>query len=316
MRYPLSLAQTVAELWRMRGGLVFVQNPSQVLAVLACLFKKPFGYTLVVDRHSNFPHLWPNPNPLRRAVASALSAFSVKRADITLITNGELLRHVESLGGRGFILPDPFPELGGEAEASVQDPEDARNAKGRPAEILFVSSWACDEPIAQAIEACRLLQGEVVVRISGRMKPAYADLVASAPPNFRPTGFLGDRDYFALMAASDAVMAVTDRQATLVCGAYEAAALGKPLILGDAPALREYFHAGAVYTDCSAEDLAAKIRALLSDLPRYREDARRMRKERESEWEQRLEALEGLLVGLPGNPHPARDGAKAPGPGR
>ena len=77
-------------------------------------------------------------------------------------------------------------------------------------------------------------------------------------------------------------MAVTDRAATLVCGGYEGAALGKPLILGNSQALRGYFDEGCVYTDGTAMDVEARIRALMADLPGYREGISRLYARRSS----------------------------------
>jgi len=307
LRYPLSISKTIALLARQRRGLVFVQNPSMVLAALACLLKKPFGFALVVDRHSNFAFLAPPGKAgFKRRMSDLLSGYTLRHADLTLVTNKELRAKVEASGGRAFVLPDPFPDLAATGWSGAARSQPATRfpasgdslADGHPAEILFVSSWAFDEPIAETIEACRRLRGKVVVRITGRMKPQYAKLVSAAPDNFLPTGFLSDQAYFDLMARSDAVMAVTQRPATLVCGGYEAAVLGKPLILGDSETLREYFHAGAVHTDGTAEDVERQLRVLIADLPHYTEGIRRFHARRAEEWEQLLAELESALRDL------------------
>ncbi|HKP97261.1 MAG TPA: hypothetical protein VJ385_16045 [Fibrobacteria bacterium] len=290
-RYPLSIAKTVRELRRLRGHTVVVQNPSMVLAALACLLKKPFGYSLTVDRHSNFGFLAGARAGFKRRLSDLLSDYTLRHADLTLVTNDELRDRVERAGGRGFTLPDPFPDPRGPRDGPILRPR----PEGAPKEILFVSSWAFDEPIAQTVEACRRLRGEIIVRITGRMKPGFARLVREAPDNFVPTGFLSDRDYFALMAECDAVMAVTHRAATLVCGGYEGAAMGKPLILGNSAALRAYFDEGCVYTDGSAGDLETQMRGLIADLPAHARGIRRFHARRREEWDARLAELESLL---------------------
>jgi hypothetical protein len=312
-RYPLSVRKTLAELRTRRGRTVVVQNPSMVLAALGCLFRRPLGYSLVVDRHSNFSHLAQGKPGLKRRLSDLLSGYTLRNANVTIVTNAELAETVEKAGGRAFVLPDPFPQrfpraskdMAAEkaaeraAEAAEKDAADPR-PRG-PKEILFVSSWSFDEPIAATMEACRNLQGEAIVRITGRPKPEYARLLRNAPPNFIPTGFLEEDRYFSLMAQSDAVMAVTDREATLVCGGYEGAALGKPLILGDSRALRGYFDAGCVHTDGTAADVEAKIRTLLADLPAYRDGIRGLYARRAAEWEGRLADLETILQEFEGN---------------
>jgi hypothetical protein len=291
-RYPLSIRKTVAELRTRRGKTVMVQNPSMVLAALACLLKKPFGYALVVDRHSNFSYLAGANAGLKRRLSDLFSDYTLRHADLTIVTNAELRARVEKAGGRGFVLPDPFPDLSESWDGTYPQPR----PEAAPKEILFVSSWAFDEPIAETIEACRRLQGEVIVRITGRMKPEYAEMVRNAPANFIPTGFLSDRDYFSLMAGCDAVMAVTDRAATLVCGGYEGVVMGKPLILGDSRALRDYFDTGCVYTDGSAADLEGRIRGLAANLPALREGIRALYEKRRTEWDERLANLETILA--------------------
>jgi Glycosyl transferase 4-like domain len=294
LRYPVSIARTVRELRARRGQTVFVQNPSMVLAAVACLLKRIFGYRLVVDRHSNFSHLFAKRAGLKRWLSDRLSGFTLRHADLTIVTNGELLAYVEAAGARGFVLPDPIPELSSLESAASQRVLVA----DRPLEILFVSSWASDEPIGAAIEACRLLGDSVIVRITGRIRPSFVPMLGDAPKNFQPTGFLSDADYFRLMAASDAVMAVTDRQATLVCGGYEGVALGKPLILGDTATLRAYFDAGCVYTDGSSEDLVKQWSALRQSFEAYCHGIRDLRRRRSAEWERSLLALEGMLADM------------------
>lgn len=296
LRYPLSICRTVRLLARCRGKAVFVQNPSMILAALACILKRPLGYYLVVDRHSNFSFLSGTRVGIKRALSDLLSGFTLRGADRTLVTNAELARCIEARGARAAVLPDPFPDIPEAARriAASHVPKVGK-VPGAPAEILFVSSWAFDEPIAEAIEACRILKSRVIIHITGRVKPAYRALLAGAPENFRPTGFLSDAEYFALMARCDAVMAITRRSCTLVCGAYEAIALGKPMVLGNAAALREYFDEGAVHTDSTFPDLVLRLDEILTDLHAKREAVARLLTRRAPEWERRLEALEASV---------------------
>lgn len=286
LRYPLSIAKTLALLARAGGRVVFVQNPSMILAALACLCKRYLGYYLVIDRHSNFTFgLHDVGFDFRRSAASVLSRYTLRRADMTIVTNPQLGLRVRAEGGRPFILPDPFPDL----------PKATKENIGHPMELLFVSSWAPDEPIAEMLDVCRLLQDEIKVYITGKMKPKYAELMATRPPNLIPTGFLSDQEYFALMGRMDGVIAITKRPATLVCGAYEAIAMGKPLVLGDSQALREYFNQGAVYTDSTVPDLAAKIKLLMHDLRAYREEIAQLHRIRSLEWDEDLKRLNAAV---------------------
>ncbi len=294
VRYLVSGLKTFRVLSSSRRHIVFVQNPSMVLASLACLLKPWLGYWLVVDRHSSDFVFGRDGrySPVRR-ILSRLSVYTIRKADLTVVTNRELAGRVTREGGRPFVLPDPFPE-----------PTEERDDRSRAGlEILFVCSWAADEPIAEVVEACRRLQGRVTVFASGRPKKRYASILRMAPANFVCTGFLPDPEYFRLMARVDAVMAITRRPATLVCGAYEAISLGKPVILGDSAALREYFDRGAVYSDCSPGDLVRKIEMVAGDLTRHTNEVKKLYAVRAREWEETLAVLNDRLDEMVGKGH-------------
>ncbi len=285
VRYPLSVLKTLFVLWKYRGERVFVQFPSMFLAALACFMKPLLRYALVVDRHTDFSLELAPPYGWKDRLILFLSAYTLRRADLTIVTNSEMAAGVEAQGGRSFVLPDPYPDF----EAAP-----ARAAE-KPLEILFVSTWAEDEPILEVMEACRVLGPEVRVHVSGKMKKKFEAAVAGAPSNFIPTGFLSDEKYFERMSSADCVMAITTRPATLVCGAYEAISLGKPLLLGDSRVLREYFHQGALYTCGTSSDIADRLRELPGRLPELQGEILRFREQSRADWEKRLAGLNAVL---------------------
>ena len=285
IRYPLSAVKTFLVLWKHRGQLVFVQFPSLFLAVAACFFKPLLRYTLVVDRHTDFSLELKPPYSLKERMILLLAAYTVRKADLTVVTNAEMAAGIDAAGGWSFVLPDPYPDL----------PTAPQKAHEGPTEILFVSTWAVDEPVLETIEACRALQNQVKIYISGRMKKHFEKAVATAPSNFIPTGFLSDGDYFKLMAQVDCVMAVTTRPSTLVCGGYEAVSMGKPMILGNSKVLREYFCRGALYTDGSSADLIRALRELPEKLPALRREILQFQEQSRKDWEGRLIDLNRVL---------------------
>ena len=104
LRYPVSIVRTMILLARNRGGVVFVQNPSMVLAALAAFLKPVFRYTLIVDRHSNFPLPGERVSGATERVLGWLSAFSIRRADVTIVTNTEIAdRYVRGVGRAGHL---------------------------------------------------------------------------------------------------------------------------------------------------------------------------------------------------------------------
>nr|MDQ2665212.1 glycosyltransferase [Gemmatimonadota bacterium] len=212
-RYPLSMMRTARLLFANRGGIVFVQNPSMILAALAAFCKPMLRYTLIVDRHTNFTQIEETRSTPVRRLLLWMSRFSIRRADLTIVTNSDIDERYVRGTGRGFVLPDPYPELTEVPKSAISTHNDLR--------VLFVSSWQTDEPIREVIEVCRRLGSKITVYISGRVKPAYASVIASRPENFIPTGFLTDDEYFRLMSTVDCVLAVSSWPGTLCCGAYE-----------------------------------------------------------------------------------------------
>ena len=60
------------------------------------------------------------------------------------------------------------------------------------------------------------------------------------PDNCHLTGYIPYEQYVGLMRQVDTVIDLTDRDHTLLLGAFEAVSLGTPLIISDWPILREY----------------------------------------------------------------------------
>jgi glycosyltransferase involved in cell wall biosynthesis len=282
LRYPWSTLRTLSMLLRERPSLVAVQNPSMALAALACALKPLLGFALIVDRHSNFLLARRKPRLLRDALFGFLSRFTLRRADLTIVTNGEIADRVAAASGRAFILPDPYPDW----IPALPAPE-----RGVP-EAVFVCSWADDEPIPEVMEACEMLEGEIVLHVTGKPKSLHRDLIGRRPGNFRPTGFLPDEDYFRLLRECDAMVVLTTMPSTLVCGAYESAALGKPLLLSGSAVLKKYFHLGALHLDShEPREIAGKMRRLIARRRELGEEMLTFLRASREEWEKRRKTL-------------------------
>jgi glycosyltransferase involved in cell wall biosynthesis len=304
LRYPWSALRTALLLSRERPSLVVVQNPSMALAALACACKRLFGFALVVDRHSNFLLARRRRDDWKARLFLALSRYTLRNADLTLVTNGEIADRVLAAGGRPFVLPDPYPDV------ACAPPPPARPVP----EAVFVCSWAEDEPIAEMMAACEALRGEAVVRATGRPKPRHSALLGRKPGNFLPTGFLADADYLRLLAGADAVVVLTTMPSTLLCGAYEALALGKPLLLSGSRALREYFTAGAVHLETHhPEEIARKLRLLLARRAELRQQGIAFLEASRAAWRSRREELGRLLEALAPTRGPARTAGRPAG---
>ncbi len=285
-RILLLSLRTLRLLLRRRPRLVLVQNPSLVLAAWAAVLKGPLRFRLIVDRHSNFVlQSLRLPRPVA-ALFHLLSRYSVRQADLTIVTNQKLERVVAAMGGRGLVLPDRIPEF---------KPGDRPRLAGRWA-IVFISAFGADEPLAEVIDAALLLGDEFHVYVTGdtgRLPPALRD---QAPPNVHFTGFLPESQYVSLLAACDAALVLTRNADTLLCGAYEATALGRPMVMSDQEALTGYFARGRVLTDNSPASLAQAVRTACQERDRLQREVRSLANELHARWLERFASVKRLVA--------------------
>lgn len=257
LRYAISSVQTMLTLVKHRNAIVVVQNPSLVLALLAVASKSIFRNLLIVDRH-NDPYLVREGAAADR-LATLLcnaSAYTLKKAELTLITNRDLESFVTRHGGEAFILPDPLPELGDYSGFSP-------TVVNREFSLLVSASWAVDEPIGAIVAAAAGLPN-IRFYISGKPNGSRHRLPITLPSNVVFTGFLCEADFYSLMWRVDAVVSITTRYAAIVCGGHEAIALGKPFITGNNNALKRHFRSAGLYCDGSVSSIQSSILYLQS----------------------------------------------------
>lgn len=281
VKYAKGAAKTLRVLFRERPTLIYCQNPSIVLAFLIVL-AKPFNKAFVcVDAHN--VGLFPREG--RPSVLSAVARFIQRRADLTLVTNEALRRHVEGNGGRAFVLPDRIPRI--ETGESLRL-EGTTN-------ILFICSYAADEPYEIVFQAAEKIDPGVFIYVTGNYRKRGIR-PEDLPGNVVLTGFLPEEEYCRMLGSVDGTIDLTTRRNCLVCGAYESVAVGKPMILSDTAALREYFSMGAVYTRHTAEAMAQAIEDHVARRGELSDEVRRLKDLREAEWEARRRELQERLL--------------------
>jgi glycosyltransferase involved in cell wall biosynthesis len=293
LRYLRATLRTIRVLWARQPALLFVQNPSILLAAIAVLYGKIFGRTIVVDRHSNFPELPQHPlwqgtkrQGWKKWLFQALSGYSLRGAALTIVTNDHVAALVRDLGGIPVVLPDPIPSL---------VPTTKPRLEGRFS-VFVVSSFAEDEPVAEVMGAARALdEAGVVVYFSGNPKRAGKDWTAGAPRNVRFTGFLPRQEYINTLYASDAISVLTTIPHCLLCGCYEATAAGKPLLTSDTAALKAHFRE-AVFAGPTAEAIENGVRTIMRDPALRAEQTECMRARLVAEWQAAFVALKAAVA--------------------
>jgi glycosyltransferase involved in cell wall biosynthesis len=292
LRYLAASLHTIRWLAGHRPDTVFAQNPSLILALLLCFIRPLFGFRLIIDRHSNF--MLGVEGGVTKKLFAMISNLTLRLADLTIVTNHHLKELVESNGGKGIVLQDKLPAFS------------CRNRTGLKGgfNVVFTTSFSGDEPIAEVISAYAGIGHGITLYITGnyRKYPDYVKYVGPAYENIVFTGFLPEGEYQELLFSADAVLCLTRNDHTLTCGAYEGLALGKPMILSNTGAIREYFRKGAVYADASQESIKSATLACLATYDRLATEAVLLRSQVEEDWNGRcslvmdeIEALRGTV---------------------
>ena len=289
LRYPKCVYRTLVVLVLSRPRVVFAQNPSMVLATIVVLWSKVSNAVAIVDRHTTFLLNRRNRLTPWLVVFRLMHWFTLRYANITIVTNEHLAQLVREQRGNPVVLPDRLPTL---ARSTAREYPIDRRKKN----VLLISSFAEDEPIAAVVSAMSLIGSpkEVHLYVSGRVKSSFAGLVANAPSNITFTNYLTEDDYISLLLHVDVVMALSTSDHTMLCGCYEAVAAEKPLVTSDKAVLREYFTA-ALFADSSSEGIAVALDAALAESERRREMMRKLKADIGPSWSTEAKRLDRLV---------------------
>lgn len=288
IRYPVSIIKTINILIRTKPDILFVQNPSMILAALACIYRLITEVPVVVDRHTTFRLHKPHSGSFRIWLFMRLHYFTIRMADLTIVTNDFLAGLVKHIGGSPFVLPDKLPYFISNNKIELKG---KRN-------ILLISSFGEDEPIEEAIDAISALRDKsVCLYVTGNYKKLDDQIYSSSPMNVIFTGFLDDQNFINMLFSTDAIMALTTSDYVMLCGCYEAVSAEKPLITSDKEVLREYFK-GAVFVDNSSQGISDGIREVIKNIDVHRRNIHTLKQTLLLQWEERYNIIENLLYTL------------------
>lgn len=281
-RYAMASWKTIITMVREKPQIIFTQNPSLILSLLVVACGRIFSIPVVMDSHN--AGLFPLEGKYK--FLNRFSLFLMRKSTLTIVSNENLKAYVEKNGVNAFTLPDPIP--------SFQETPHKQKLRGEY-NLLFICTFSEDEPYLEVIKAAMRIDEGVCIYVSGNFQKKKVQLIDPLPNNVILTGFLSEPDYVSLLNSVDIVIDLTTRDNCLVCGAYEAVAAGKPLVLSDTSALRQHFRKGALFTDNTAESLVLQITQAIKDLPRLTSDSATLRETLIAEWKvQRHELLETI----------------------
>jgi glycosyltransferase involved in cell wall biosynthesis len=274
--------ETLKLLRRHRPAILFVQNPSLALTVLAFLARWIFHYCLVVDAHNE------GVRPFHRtsALVGRLTRHLLRGADITIVTNAALARDVAAAGGWPLVLPDslPVPLLAPKPRVIQEAPD-----------VAVIASFRSDEPL-EAILAAAASMPDIRFVFSGDPR-RFLRNGRILPPNVRVPGYLVEKMYWQFLAQAGVICDLNLKPDCLVCGAYEGLALAKPLVLSDNGPTREIFGGMAVLTNNEPENIATALRTALERRDQLAANAAEVREAFRARWQlQSVEAWDAICA--------------------
>jgi glycosyltransferase involved in cell wall biosynthesis len=194
----------------------------------------------------------------------------------------------DSWGAKVLILERPPKAISSDRLKYIDDPNRFS--------VTVINTFAPDEPLDPIYGAARRYP-DVPFYILGDTSQAENGLLNIAPQNIVFTGYLHGEDYWNRLYSSRAVIALTTAEYSLLSGAIEAMALGKPPILSRRQALTEYFSKGTVFVDHTAESIVVGISELQQNEDRLIEEISELNIEKQHRWEAVVEELMTLIKG-------------------
>jgi len=251
LRHVLGALWTCERLLRLRPTWIVLQN-SFLLLLLVIVYKRLAGAVVIVDCH--------NKSLERRCrgplcgLFMALKRWSFERVDLTMVSNPAMLDAARALSSAVMCLRDPLPR-----EFSPDPRSESPRIASAPPYVLFPCSFEEDEPVDVIRRAAELLgDRRIAAVVTGDDHGAWGAPAERAPLVSRP-GFVPFRRYRELVMNAAVVVVLTTDERCLMCGAYEALAAARPLVLSDTPVLRSCFADGAVYVPNDADRILEAV---------------------------------------------------------
>jgi glycosyltransferase involved in cell wall biosynthesis len=263
---------------------------------------------IVIDMHTAaFDRPW--------SYFKTLNNWVMNRSYIIIVTNEELKDEdiPAEFRDKTIVLEDKIPDFqtsgdrlnvnetqfdqigkikaqeGNAAEVKTIIPGQLTNFK-----IAVISSFSYDEPLRDVIGAAAA-EPKTIFYITGHFSRANKGLLSNKPDNVIFTGFLRYEDYVHLLTRVDAVIVLTNRDKTMLCGAYESVAVQKPLITSNFEPLKRYFYKGCIFVNNSQDEIRSAIRSVQKGKDQLTEDIAKLKEERTQQWNEKLTRLQSIL---------------------
>jgi hypothetical protein len=281
LRYLLSAARTVAYLLRRRPRAVMVQAPPVPAVAIAWAWSRLARVPLLIDSH---PASFGTEQARADRVMRPLLAWLVPRTAGCIVTTPRLGEQISRWSGRPLVVheaPMPWAERVRQRGCST-----ARR-------VLFVCTFAPDEPVMQVLEAATRLP-DVTFAITGDLRRLPAAARLAAPGNVQWVGYLDATDYVAALEQADVVMSLTVRPESVARSAHEGVDALRPMVISGGPHMRDLFPY-AVFVENQVESIAAGVAEALGRCEELSEKAIDARAVQHRRWREQLADIHAAL---------------------
>ncbi|MEO0114278.1 MAG: hypothetical protein ABIK93_02250 [candidate division WOR-3 bacterium] len=278
-QYLILAIRTFPILLKTKPTLIFVQCPPIYILFPVYLYAKLRKVKYIIDAHTAaFIG-----KGFHFAIYLDWLKFFAKRAKMTIIPNEELAKYLANWQIPYFILEDGIPNL-----SDFGLPKKELKIENK---VAVICGFGSDEPIDEIVEAAKLVPN-VQFYVTGAYPKVYTK---RSSPNLQFTGFLSESDYIELLKQVDLVAVLTKRESTILCGAYEALSLEKPMILSDTKTLSHHFPKGVVRVENTVMAIADGIKNAYTLLPQLQSEISQLKLEKIRSWTEQAQKLKRSL---------------------
>jgi glycosyltransferase involved in cell wall biosynthesis len=229
---------------------------------------------------------------LRRSVEGAfgstftlLKKFSLKAAQMILVSNDSLRQEALQFNMNVLVLPDRIPSRTFEPQYNLSE-----NL------ITIISGFAEDEPVGELVKLASYLPSPIELSWTGKISPSFKKRFGIDHRGINFTGYLKDAEFIDLITKSSCVVVLTTEESCLMSGAYEALAAEVPMVLSDTKALRDFFGESAIYCENSAASIACAVRRAILKSSQLRQASAELKKKRSGEFEILATAMVEIIL--------------------
>jgi glycosyltransferase involved in cell wall biosynthesis len=281
LRYLLSAARTLAYLVRRRPRAVMVQAPPVPAVAIVWAWSRLARVPLLIDSH---PASFGTEEARIDQVMRPLLAWLVPRAAGCIVTTPRLGEEISAWGGRPIVVHEAPMPWGEQMRARACSPE---------RRVLFVCTFAPDEPVMQTLEAAARMP-DATFALTGDHRRLREAARRAAPENVEWIGYLTGADYVAALERADVIMSLSCRPESVARSAHEGVDALRPMVISGGPHMRDLFPY-AVIVENEPESIAAGVAEALRRCEELSDKAIEARSVQHRRWREQLADIHAAL---------------------